>query len=173
MPTPRPPLIAFRLNSAPYSRVAAAALAAGLSPSAWCRRELLNQFLLAQPREIAGASTRAAATRGRPKAEPLSAVLGTKVTASQRADLEVRAHAAGLTIAAYLRSLIGGHRPSSTWPLARKAIAELGRVGNNLNQLTKLAHQGRIMVPELLAALTATYALLQRLAAALIEAVPE
>jgi hypothetical protein len=137
-------------------RLSTAARASGFTLSAWCRRRLLEQpaGLAALPTAAAPARLADAAAEAAAKAEPLSRVVSTKLTRSQHFDLDARAGAAGLTVGRYLRVLIAGERPSGRWPLVRKAIVELSRVGNNLNQLVKLAHQGTLLPADLLSAVT-------------------
>jgi Bacterial mobilisation protein (MobC) len=95
----------------------------------------------------AGAPTPAAPAP--PASEPLSRVVAARLTPSQRFDLETRAKGAGVTVGTYLRHLVRGHPPTARWPLARAAIVQLARVGNNLNQLVKLAHSGTPLPLEL------------------------
>jgi hypothetical protein len=96
-------------------------------------------------------------------------VVGAKLTASQYFDLDARAKAAGVPIGAYLRRLILGQPPTARWPLARKAIVELARVGNNLNQLVKLAHGGTLLPAELHRAVENTLAAVRTLRRALFQ----
>jgi hypothetical protein len=180
---PRPQVIAFRLTPEEALRLAAAAQAAGLSPAAWSRRLVLDQLAgpaaaagaaaapaapsaANAPAPLAGADTAAAAAAA---AEPLSRVVGAKLTASQYFDLDARAKAAGVPIGAYLRRLILGQPPTARWPLARKAIVELARVGNNLNQLVKLAHGGTLLPAELHRAVENTLAAVRTLRRALFQ----
>jgi hypothetical protein len=107
-------------------RLAAAAQAAGLSPAAWSRRLVLDQLAggtsggaLAGATAAAAASASehraAAAAAAAPPAEPLSRMVGVKLTASQYFDLSVRANGAGAPIGAYLRRLILGQPPTACW----------------------------------------------------------
>jgi hypothetical protein len=171
----RPQVIAFRLSPEEHFRLAAAALADGLTPAAWCRRAVLEQLAgSAQPATAAApastgtavpapigaalppapaalAATMPAAAAVCDPSEPLSRVAGAKLTPSQYFDLEARAKSAGVTVGTYLRRLIQGQPPTPRWPLARAAIVQLSRVGANLNQLVKLAHQGTPLSRELYA----------------------
>ena len=150
----RSQLIAFRLTPEEYAGLAAAARAGRLAPAAWCRRAVLEQLAgaappaagspAAVPAPVAGAPTGSAVA-----AEPLSCIVGARLTPSQRFDLEARAKAAGVTVGTYLRHLVRGQPPTARWPLARAAIVQLARVGNNLNQLVKLAHSGAPLSLEL------------------------
>ena len=169
--------LAFRLPAEDYSRIAEAAAAAGVTPSVWCRRLVLDRLAGDPPREgVAPAPSRAlpvpfadAAAEAAAAAEPLSRVVGAKLTESQYFDLDVRAKSAGVTIGAYLRGLVAGQAPTPRWPLARKAIVELSRVGNNLNQLVKLAHEGTPLAAELYAAVQGLLAEVRALRTALFE----
>lgn len=169
---PRPRIISFRLDPEEHLRLsAAAARAGGLSPSAWCRRLVLEQLgggpapaAASAPAPFADATAAAVAA-----AEPLSRVAAAKLTASQWFDLDVRAKSAGVTMGAYLRALVAGQPPTPRWPLARKAIVELSRVGNNLNQLVKLAHEGTILPPDLYNAVQSVLAHVRALRTALLE----
>jgi hypothetical protein len=65
------------------------------------------------------------------------------------AELELiqqAARQASLPISVYLRKLALGHRVQQVQIPAVNldAVAELNALGNNLNQLTKLTHQGRL-----------------------------
>lgn len=70
-----------------------------------------------------------------------------KVRLSERelSTVRAQAHRAQLPTATYVRRVILGKavRPCSVPAVNLKAIAELHREGNNLNQLTKLLHEGR------------------------------
>lgn len=75
-------------------------------------------------------------------------------------DLDVvdeRAEAAGLSRAAYIRAAVLGHpgiravpRPHVEKALLGQTVGQLGRVGNNLNQLAHQANAGRVLTPEAL-----------------------
>jgi hypothetical protein len=187
----RPQVIGFRLSPEEHSRLAAAAAASGLTPSVWSRRVVLSQLgqraAAAAAGDVAGvgpSTAPAAAARAPPAAaapvsfadaaaaaaaaaEPLSRVVGAKLTPSQYFDLDARAKAAGVTIGTYLRRLIEGRPPTGRWPLARAAILQLARAGTNLNQLVKLAHQGAPLPRELAAAVEGVLGEVRRLRRAL------
>ncbi|HVT58670.1 MAG TPA: plasmid mobilization relaxosome protein MobC [Thermoanaerobaculia bacterium] len=173
----RPQVIAFRVTPDEHSCLAGAAQAGGLTPSAWCRRAVLEQLAggaappaaaapspPAAPVSFAGVAAAAAAA-----AEPLSRVAGAKLTRSQYFDLEARAKGAGMTVGTYLRRLIEGRPPTGRWPLARAAIVQLTKAGTNLNQLVKLAHGGTLLPGELHAAVLSVLAEVRRLRRALLE----
>ena len=58
----------------------------------------------------------------------------------------------------YLRHLVRGRPPTARWPLARAAIVQLAKAGNNLNQLVKLAHSGTLLSAALLGAVRSVLA---------------
>ena len=168
---PRPTVISFRLAPDEHLRLSAAAAAVGLSPSAWCRRRLLDQLAGGPSPAAAPASPAPSAAAAAPAdaaaEEPLSRVVAAKVTASQYFDLEARAKGAGVTVGTYLRRLVQGQPPTSRWPLARAAIVQLSKVGANLNQLVKLAHQGMPLPHELVTAVEGVLAQVRGLRQAL------
>jgi hypothetical protein len=149
-------LVAFRLTPEEHARLAAAARACRFAPAAWCRRTVLEQLAAAaapastaplptpapQPPVVVDGAAGGPIAAGPAQAEPLSRVVGARLTPSLYFDLEARAKGAGVTVGTYLRHLVRGHPPTARWPLARAAIVQLARVGNNLNQLVKLAHSG-------------------------------
>ena len=167
---PRPQVISFRLAPDEHSRLAATAAAAGLSPSTWCRRLLLERLAGGPPPAVpapARAPALDAAAPAAPVVEPLSRVVAAKVTDSIYFDLEARAKGAGVTVGTYLRRLLQGQPPTPRWPLARAAIVQLSRVGANLNQLVKLAHQGAPWPHELTRAVESVLAQVRSLRQAL------
>src|ERR1700676_814000 len=90
-------LIAFRLTPEEHAALAAAARAGRLAPAAWCRRAVLEQLAAGAP-PAAGSPAAAvpAPVAGVPAgsavaAEPLSCIVGARLTPSQRFDLEARA----------------------------------------------------------------------------------
>ncbi len=79
--------------------------------------------------------------------DPKDHFVAVRCTGDDHAKLTELAARAGLSVGAYLRTMgLGdaGPRARRRPPLEREAIAELlgrvGRVGSNVNQLTKLAH---------------------------------
>ena len=83
---------------------------------------------------------------GRPKTaagEALSVVVVTRLKEREAARVRAEAEAAGLSVGAYVRRRLFG-RPVASRVLARSvdtAQVELARVGTNLNQLVRRAHQ--------------------------------
>jgi hypothetical protein len=77
------------------------------------------------------------------------------------ADLDERARVAGLTMPAYIRELTvppakrqtrGTHRPSIERELAARILAQLGKLGSNVNQIARAANLGADEAPEWAAA---------------------
>jgi hypothetical protein len=93
--------------------------------------------------------------------ERFTELLGVKLTPSQRAELVARAEAAGLPVSDFARRLITGtpdRRPATGLDptTARQFTAQLAHLGNNLNQIAKVANQtGRIRSEESLERVTA------------------
>jgi hypothetical protein len=91
--------------------------------------------------------------------ERFSALQPVWLTATQRAELAARAEAAGLPVSDFARRLLTGvrTRPSGIDPAAaRQFTAQLAHLGNNLNQLAKVANQtGKIRSEETLERVTA------------------
>jgi hypothetical protein len=77
------------------------------------------------------------------------------VSAAEAERLSEQARECGLPVAAYLRHVLRGSPPSLRRPEARAAVVALSRVGNNLNQLTRLAHGGTLLPRDLLLAVEA------------------
>jgi mobilization protein NikA len=180
-------LVAFRLTPEEHACLAAAARPGRLAPAAWCRRTVLEQLAAAVPPPVtvtplaatppstaplASTEPQPPVAGGVPAAgpaqnEPLSRVVGARLTPSLYFDLETRAKGAGVTVGTYLRHLVRGHPPTARWPLARAAIVQLARVGNNLNQLVKLAHSGAPLSLELYAVVQQVLAEVRRVRRAL------
>ena len=82
--------------------------------------------------------------------ELLSEKLTVKLTESEKDEAAKRAAGAGIPLSTYARMrLTGGQVPKAVIgrdpSVLRELTNEIVRVGNNLNQLTKIAHQnGRI-----------------------------
>ena len=85
---------------------------------------------------------------GRPpiaKAGKRSEEIKFHVTPDVKRRLQDEAKAAGVDLATYCREkVLTGRPPRRIPPEVLAAIAELARQGNNLNQLTVMARQGRI-----------------------------
>jgi hypothetical protein len=65
-----------------------------------------------------------------------SAAFRIRLTSAERALLDEKAAAAGVTLSQLIRSAVLGHQLPSP-PIVREAMSELHRVGVNLNQLTR------------------------------------
>ena len=91
--------------------------------------------------------------------EHVSALLSVKLTPSQRAALDARAAASGLPVSMLARTLLtGGRLPKAGADPAtlRALMAEINRLGNNINQMARIANQtGRIRSERALEAVTA------------------
>ena len=80
--------------------------------------------------------------------EPLPRLVRTRVSEREYQALVTDAQARGMVVSRLTRSLITAHvsskRPALPQPNGRSAefIHQLTRIGNNLNQLARLAHQG-------------------------------
>lgn len=87
----------------------------------------------------------------RPKLDPAQvrrSTLGVRVTDADRARIEERAAAMGMTPADWLRQAgLSRRLPSPPVPAVnREQYAELGRLAGNLNQLARAANEGRAVV---------------------------
>ncbi len=139
-------------SEAERARLAAAAQAAGMTPTAWLRHVALLHLETPTPPASPG-----------PLPPPLDATLagnlsrtvGTRFTASQYELIEERAKSCGLSVAAYVRTLVRGGTPVARRSEVRSAIVAVNRVGTNLNQLVKLANSGTPMPGALLRAVRA------------------
>jgi hypothetical protein len=155
--------IGVRLSEEEFIRRAAVAALSCMSPAAWLRYMALRCFAAAptpvSPPPVAPDSPGA-----------LSRTTGTRFTPEQFDLIAERAEACGLSVAAYVRQLVLGATPSDRRPDTRAAVVALNRVGNNLNQLTKLAHVGTLLPRDLLRAIEQVLEEVRRLRDALAEA---
>ena len=78
-------------------------------------------------------------------------MVGFRVAQEEKTEIETAAEEAGLTVGSYVREKIllncktrKNHRPTIDMVLLSKTLAQLGRVGSNLNQAVKLGHEGNI-----------------------------
>ncbi|WP_446812290.1 plasmid mobilization protein (plasmid) [Methylomonas sp. 2BW1-5-20] len=85
--------------------------------------------------------------------------LTVQLNADERAKVQADAEAVGLSLSGYARTLLLGRQTEGTKRRAARDAVELarlsgqvGKVGGNLNQLTKLANQGQLIPPPALAA---------------------
>ena len=80
------------------------------------------------------------------------------LTEAERAKIAADAQAAGLSLSGYARAvLLGADTPRTKRAAAlpeqqdlARLLAQLGKVGGNLNQLTKLGNQGQLVPPSAL-----------------------
>lgn len=98
---------------------------------------------------------------GRPKGDPSAvraSTIGVRVSVEEYAALRAKAEQMGMNPAQWLREAALSRRLPSppVPPINREQYAELARLAANLNQLTRLANEGRPV--------TVADALLQRLA---------
>jgi hypothetical protein len=85
-------------------------------------------------------------------------LLGVRLTVAERAKVDAAAAARGMTAASYARALLmeaplPEARPALTGDeagLLGRLLGQLGKVGSNLNQLTRLGNQGQIVAPSAL-----------------------
>lgn len=94
--------------------------------------------------------TRTPAPTGRPRLAPgerMTDGLRVRMTAAERASVEARAAQAGLSPSEFARRAISGAKietpANDRAAIPPMLITELGRIGNNLNQIAHAAHLGR------------------------------
>lgn len=75
--------------------------------------------------------------------------LSVRLTDEERAELERRAERSGLTLGGYFKSVVfnsppppQSRRPSADREELGKLLAAIGRIGNNVNQLARVANAG-------------------------------
>lgn len=88
---------------------------------------------------------------GRPKGDPLAvraSTIGVRVSAEEYAALRAKAEQMGMTPAQWLRQAALSRRLPSppVPPINREQYAQLARLAANLNQLTRLANEGRPVI---------------------------
>lgn len=83
------------------------------------------------------------------KAEDQTAWVTFRLTPAERDELKDHAHLARISVSALVRHrVLGLPAPKAAVPTINSQVyTELGRVGNNLNQLTKLAHESGKLGP--------------------------
>lgn len=69
---------------------------------------------------------------------------------AERAALQAQADAVGVNPSAYIRMLLRAEKPTAAGDqkLAREALADMGRMGGNLNQIAKQLNEGQVLQPE-------------------------
>jgi predicted DNA-binding protein len=134
--------LGVRFSDEDFLRIAAAAQATQMTPTAWLRLQALRS--LDGFREIPTWKPPPATVTTK-----LTHTAGTRFTREQMEALRAHARACGLPPTTYIRQIILGAKPIARMPDVRLAIAAINRVGNNLNQLVHLAHSGVILTPDL------------------------
>ncbi|WOF74453.1 plasmid mobilization relaxosome protein MobC [Parvibaculaceae bacterium PLY_AMNH_Bact1] len=87
----------------------------------------------------------------KPESERRTRCVKTYFTAGEFAQLQEAAEASGLTHAAFVRASALGNKPQAKpTRVAAETIRQLTALGNNLNQLTKIAHAGKFPVAQVL-----------------------
>ena len=70
-----------------------------------------------------------------------------RLTNAEKQHLEKQAYATGMNMEQFIRNLISGsnlrERPSEYW---KEVVSQLSAIGNNINQLTRLANEKIITV---------------------------
>ena len=85
--------------------------------------------------------------RRRKKKEPRSAVVPVRLTDAERSALKRFAEARRLSLSDFIRTMVLGRKlphPAPP-PISLATYQELGRIGNNLNQLLRAANSGRVL----------------------------
>jgi Bacterial mobilisation protein (MobC) len=145
--------LSIRVSAGEFLRLAAAADALAMTPTAWVRHQALCAADGAPP-------TTAPFKPPPPQSPPakLTRTAGTRSSDEQFAAIEEHARACGLTVTAFIRQVVLGFTPAARRPLERSAIVAVNRVGNNLNQLVHLANSGILLPPDLMRAVAAVRA---------------
>ncbi len=136
----RKKLVSVRLSEAQYAQLAAAAATASTSPSAFMRDIVFASF---------GLVVSAPAPLASKPAGALVRMVSIRLTVTEAERLAEQARDCELPVATYARLALRGSPPSLRRPDARAAVMALSRVGNNLNQLTRLAHGGTLLSRDL------------------------
>jgi mobilization protein NikA len=137
-------LLGVRFSAGEFVRISASADALGMTPTAWVRHQALCS--------LDGKPGPAPRFQAPPAADPpakLTRTAGTRFSEEQFEALSAHARACGLTVTAFIRKVVLGVKPIARRPEIRSAIVAVNRVGNNLNQLVKLANSDVILAPEL------------------------
>jgi hypothetical protein len=150
----RQKLVTVRLSSTQFARLAAAAAAASTSSSALIRDLVFGSL---------GASDAAPVSLATAPAGALVRTISCRLTAAEAERLDEQAQDCEIPVAAYVRLVLRGHTPKAGRPAAHAAVVALSRVGNNLNQLTRLAHGGTLLSRDLFSAIEVLRAEIHRL----------
>ena len=145
--TPRIKVLGVRVTAGEFLSIVAAAGDAGMQPVAWVRHlvhcaldgktEIPDRFYAPPPETPPAKLTRSA---------------GTRFSEEQFEKIDFHSRACGLPISAFIRQVVLGATPRARRPELRSAIVAVNRVGNNLNQLVRLANSGVVLSPELVGA---------------------
>ena len=140
-------VIKTRLTREDKARVSAVTKAELLSESVWLRRLVLRALLAVRSEHAAGEALRA---RGRCSTHRGAASrLNVRLRTEDRLLLHERAAARGMASATYISVLVRSHLrslaplPKEELLALKRAVAELGAVGRNLNQIARAANEGR------------------------------
>jgi hypothetical protein len=139
-------LVNVRLSELEYRRLARAAEAASTRPATLLRD--LAFASLGAPAPVPEALD--SVSHG-----PLTRHVTSRITAAEAESLAERARECDLPVAAYVRRVLRGATPSPRRAEAHAAVVALSRVGNNLNQLARLAHGGTLISRDLYCAIEA------------------
>jgi len=82
----------------------------------------------------------------RKKEQIRSAVVPIRLTTDERDSLQITAQSRGLSLSAFVRTIVLGLKlPTATPPeINRRTYLELARIGNNLNQLARAVNSGLV-----------------------------
>jgi hypothetical protein len=136
------PAICTRVTPDVKARVADLLAAELLSEAVWLRR------LIVQELKRAHSPSDFTAVHGRCARQRLPARLNVRLPADDRLLLDERAAARGMASGTYVSWLVRAHLksqpplPKAELSTLRRAVAELGAIGRNLNQLARAANSG-------------------------------
>lgn len=85
--------------------------------------------------------------RRKKRKEPRCAVVPVRLTDNERSTLKRFAEARRLSLSDFIRTVVLGRKlpHSAPPPINLATYQELGRIGNNLNQLLRAANSGRVL----------------------------
>ena len=158
-------LLGVRFSAGEFVQIAASADALEMTPTAWVRHQALCA--------LNGKADPPARFHPPLATDPparLTRTAGTRFTDEQFEALVDYARACGLTPTAFIRKVVLGVKPIARRPELRSAIVAVNRVGNNLNQLVKLAHTGVVLAPEIVRAVREVLAEIMTMYKALLRA---
>jgi hypothetical protein len=87
------------------------------------------------------AARRPGALPPRPAKPKRTRVLFVRLTPDEHHDVVTRARECGLSASAYAEQRLQGRGPTPIPPLNEETYRELGRIGNNINQIARCLHQ--------------------------------